>query len=76
MPADARDAFYQLVLYPVKACAVVNDLYVTVGLNRLYTVQGRASANDLAERARALFRQDEAWRASTTSRSPAASGTT
>jgi hypothetical protein len=60
MPADAKDAFYQLVLYPVKACAVVNDLYVTVGLNRLYAVQGRASTNDLADRARALFREDEA----------------
>jgi hypothetical protein len=60
MPADARDAYYQLVLYPVKACAVLNDLYVTVGLNRLYAVQGRASTNDLAERARTLFRQDEA----------------
>ena len=59
MPTDTRDAFYQLVLYPVKACAVVNDLYVTVGLNRLFAVQGRASTNDLAERARALFRQDE-----------------
>ena len=51
MPAASRDAFYQLVLYPVRACAVVNDLYVTVGKNRLYAVQGRASANDLAERA-------------------------
>jgi hypothetical protein len=59
MPADTRDAFHQLVLYPVKACAVVNELYVTVGLNRLYAVQGRASANDLADRARVLFRQDE-----------------
>ena len=60
IPADARDAFYQLVLYPVKASAVVNDLYVTVGLNRLYAVQGRASTNELADRARALFREDEA----------------
>lgn len=59
MPPSARDAFYQLVLYPVKACAVLNDLYVTVGSNRLYAVQGRASTNDLADRARALFRQDE-----------------
>jgi hypothetical protein len=59
MPADTRDAFYQLVLYPVKACAVVNDLYVTAGLNRLFAVQGRASTNDLAERARALFEKDE-----------------
>jgi hypothetical protein len=37
----------------------VNQLYVTVGLNRLFAVQGRASTNDLADRARALFRQDE-----------------
>jgi hypothetical protein len=59
MPADARDAFYQLVLYPVKACAAVNDLYVTTGQNRLFAVQGRASTNDLADRARALFRRDE-----------------
>ena len=58
LPADAKDAFFQLVLYPVKACAVVNDLYVTVGLNRLYAVQGRASANALADRARKLFRED------------------
>ncbi len=59
LPAAARDAFYQLVLYPVKACAVVNELYVAAGRNRLYAVQGRASTNDLAERARALFREDE-----------------
>jgi hypothetical protein len=60
MPSEARDAFYQLVLYPVKACAALNELYVTVGQNRLYAVQGRTSTNDLAERARKLFRQDAA----------------
>lgn len=60
LPPDTKDAFYQLVLYPVKACAVLNDLYVTVGKNRIYAVQGRASTNALADRARALFRQDEA----------------
>jgi hypothetical protein len=53
-----RDAFYQLVLYPAKAAAVVNDLYVTAGMNRLYAAQGRASANDLARRARELFALD------------------
>ena len=61
-----RDAFYQLVLHPVKACAVLNELYVTVGKNRLYAVQGRASTNDLAERARALFASDAATRRATT----------
>ncbi len=59
LPAEKKDAFFQLVLYPVKACALLNDLYVTVGKNRLYAVQGRASTNDLAERARTLFREDE-----------------
>src|SRR5205085_12405285 len=59
MPAEKRDAFFQLVLYPVKACAVLNEMYVTVGRNRMYAVQGRASTNELAERARELFREDE-----------------
>ena len=59
LPAEARDAFYQLVLYPVKASAVVNELYVTVGHNRLYALQGRTSTNEMAEKARALFREDE-----------------
>jgi hypothetical protein len=58
LPANYRDAFYQLVLHPVLACSNLNDLYVTVGKNRLYVNQGRASANILAERARQLFNQD------------------
>jgi hypothetical protein len=58
LPAAKRDAFFQLVLYPVQASAVVNELYVTAGMNRLYGLQGRASTNDLAARARALFQQD------------------
>lgn len=58
LPAARRDAFFQLVLYPVHASAVVNELYVTAGMNRLYGLQGRASTNDLAARARQLFQQD------------------
>ena len=58
LPAAKRDAFFQLVLYPVKASAVVNELYVSAGMNRLYGYQGRASTNDLAARTRALFAQD------------------
>ncbi len=58
LPESARDAFYQLVLYPAKACYVVNDLYITVAKTRLYASQGRASANDFAARARGLFKED------------------
>ncbi len=59
MPTERKDAFFQLVVYPVKACAVLNELYFTVGKNRMYAVQGRAATNDLAERARSLFHEDE-----------------
>ncbi len=59
LPPERKDAFFQLLLYPVKACAVLNELYFTVGKNRLYAVQGRASTNDLAENALSLFREDE-----------------
>ncbi len=60
LPADYRDAYYQLVLYPVLACANLNELYVTVGKNRLYAEQGRAATNDLAAHARSLFQKDSA----------------
>jgi hypothetical protein len=58
LPENARDAFFQLVLYPTKASALVTELYITAGRNRLYASQGRASANDLAARVRALFQAD------------------
>ena len=59
LPAKARDAFFQLVLWPIKACAIVNELYVTAGRNRLFSVQGRASTNALADRVEELFKADE-----------------
>jgi Glycosyl hydrolase family 115 len=58
LPENERDAFFQLVLYPAKASAQVTELYATVGKNHLYASQGRASANDLAAKARALFQAD------------------
>ena len=60
MPANYKDAFYQLVLHPVAACANLYDLYVTIGKNRLFAAQGRASANDLAEKAKQLYNTDAA----------------
>ncbi|HXN45719.1 MAG TPA: glycosyl hydrolase 115 family protein [Bryobacteraceae bacterium] len=58
LPADARDAFFELVLHPAKAAAQVTELYVAVAKNQMYAEQGRASANDWAARARALFQAD------------------
>ncbi|MRV72697.1 glycosyl hydrolase [Duganella sp. FT92W] len=60
LPAAQRDAYFQLVLHPVKAGAVVNAMYVSAGLNALYARQGRSAANDMAARVRALFAEDAA----------------
>ena len=55
LPPESRDAFYELVLFPTKACAQLNALYLAAGRNELYARQGRASANDFAAQARKLF---------------------
>jgi len=60
LPAAYRDAYFELVLYPVKASAIVNELYITAGENALDATQGRVSTNDLAEKARKLFAEDAA----------------
>ncbi|MBN1397499.1 MAG: glycosyl hydrolase 115 family protein [Bacteroidetes bacterium] len=58
LPAEYKDTFYQLVLHQSSACANLNDLYVTVGKNRLYAKQGRSAANTLARKAKELFLKD------------------
>ncbi|GAB3516145.1 glycosyl hydrolase 115 family protein [Pseudoxanthomonas daejeonensis] len=58
IPASHRDAWYQLVEYPVLASANLNHLHVAVGRNRLYAAQGRASANQWGDKARELFARD------------------
>jgi hypothetical protein len=58
LPADKRDAFYELVLFPTKASALVNELYLAAGKNALYARQGRASSNNWAAETRALFQAD------------------
>jgi hypothetical protein len=60
LPQEQQDAFYELVLFPVKACANLNEMYVAGARNILYAQQGRASANDYAEMARRDFTNDAA----------------
>ena len=60
LPVQYRDAYFELVLYPLKASAIVNQLYITAGENALYAAQGRVGANDLAAKARSLFAEDGA----------------
>lgn len=58
LPAEAQDAYYQLVLYPVEACANLNELYVAAAKNRLYRMQDRASTNFYADKVKELFFKD------------------
>ncbi|HTB24365.1 MAG TPA: glycosyl hydrolase 115 family protein [Puia sp.] len=55
-----KNAFYQLVLYPIKACANLNNLYVAAGKNRIYAAQRRASTNDFADSVKKYFAEDAA----------------
>ncbi|HEY2591573.1 MAG TPA: glycosyl hydrolase 115 family protein, partial [Steroidobacteraceae bacterium] len=53
-----RDAYFELVLFPIEACANLNELYVDDGLDSLYAEQGRAATNTMARRVESLFQRD------------------
>jgi len=58
LPAADRDAYYELVLHPVQACANLNELYYTVAQNREAAKTGQPNTNALAEKAKALYAKD------------------
>lgn len=60
IPAAYQDAYFELVLHPVQACANLNELYISAAKNKLYASQGRASANDMAAKVKTLFDRDAA----------------
>lgn len=60
LPQADQDAYYELVLYPVKATANLYALRQAEFLNQLYRAQGRAATNDLAAVAEARLAGDQA----------------
>ena len=60
LPEDERASFFELVQYPVDACANLTEMYIAAGRNALYARQGRASANLYADEVRRLFAKDAA----------------
>ncbi|XXX82463.1 glycosyl hydrolase 115 family protein [Sorangium sp. So ce134] len=58
LPQEAQDAYFQLVLYQVKATANLYALRLAGFKNRLYAAQGRAATNDLAAVAEARLQDD------------------
>lgn len=60
IPQQYKDAYYQLVLHPVEACANLNKLYFNAAKNKLYAMQGRAATNLMADNVKELFKRDSA----------------
>jgi hypothetical protein len=58
LPTEYRDAFFQLVLHPVRACANLQHLYTLVGEN-LYAYKNKwGIANQLADQAKWYYKND------------------
>ncbi|MDP9046669.1 MAG: glycosyl hydrolase 115 family protein [Bacteroidota bacterium] len=58
MPEQYKDAYYELVMHPVEACANLSELYFAAAKNKLYAAQGRAEANAMAAKVKELFEKD------------------
>jgi hypothetical protein len=58
LAAEYRDAYFQLVLHPVKACANLQELYTAVAWNRLLAPQKLAKANEYADKVKELYKRD------------------
>jgi uncharacterized protein YbcI len=58
MPAGYQDAFDQLVLFPIQACANLYDMYYAVAMNRELAKDGDAKANQWADKAHEYYERD------------------
>ena len=58
LPAADHDAYFELVLHPVQACANLNELYYTVALNREAAKNSQSNTTALADKAKLLFAKD------------------
>lgn len=55
---NTLDAYYQLVLHPVLACANLQQMYYAVALNHAYARQNNSLANTMADSAKWFYAQD------------------
>jgi hypothetical protein len=58
LPPAYRDAFFELVLHPLKANANLHEMYQSVALNRWYAGRGNVLANTYANKAKQLYKKD------------------
>ena len=58
LPAEYRDAYFQLVLHPVKACTNLQELYFNVARNRIEANNKSVLANRYADEVKKLYIND------------------
>lgn len=58
LPIEYRDAFDQLVLYPVQACANLYEMYHAVAMNHELAAQNNPKANEWAKKAQQCYERD------------------
>ncbi|MEQ1796575.1 MAG: glycosyl hydrolase 115 family protein [Lacibacter sp.] len=58
LPAEYKDAYFQLVLHPVKACANLNEMYYNVALNKEAYTNKWKEANAYADKVKQLYAND------------------
>lgn len=58
LPKEFASAYFQLVLYPVKACANLNDMYYNAALNKRFSQQAGPAAAIFADAVKELYGRD------------------
>ena len=57
LPDISKDAFYELVLYPVRCAGLMNIKCIEAQRSDIYAAQGRVSANEYAQKASMAYQQ-------------------
>ncbi|MDI9861959.1 glycosyl hydrolase 115 family protein [Flectobacillus roseus] len=58
LPQSYQDAYFQLVLHPIKACANLYEMYFQVALNKKAFSEKSIKANQYADKVKELFAKD------------------
>lgn len=58
LPAAYKDAYFELVLHPVKAFENLHELYYAVAMNKWYASKHNSFANQWADKARHFYSED------------------
>ncbi|KAG6809899.1 hypothetical protein H0H92_014200 [Tricholoma furcatifolium] len=58
LSTNVQPAFFQLLQHPISASANLANIFISAGINNLYTSQARISANGYATEAQAAFAED------------------